>query len=172
MTIDFSLLDPCFAHNIQSLINDCKNEGYNLIPQCGYRSLEEQARIWRRSRSTQKVNEEINALQSQGCDYLASVLEKVGTQKTAAWGTNAIPGLSWHNWGHAVDFLWKMDNGIINEDGESEGYKILGQKAISLGLRWGGWFSKADWGHVQSDQKEIPQIYSLKEVNDHFAANQ
>ena len=169
MTIDFTLLDPIYAPLVQELIQNCKSASYDLVPYYGYRSLEDQAKLWRRSRSTDAVNAEIESLRCQGCDYLASVINNVGPQASGPWATNAIPGLGWHNWGQAVDFYWLMENDTINWDGNSVGYKVLGQQANLLGLKWGGEFSKPDEGHVQMNKQEIPTLYSLKYVNDYFS---
>lgn len=168
MTIDFTLLDQVYAPLVHQLIIDCAAAGYNLVPYYGYRSLQDQAKLWRRSRTSDAVNSEIASLRAQGCDYLASVVDNVGPQSSGPWATNAIPGLSWHNWGQAVDFYWQMENNRVNWDGDGVGYKILGQQANLLGLKWGGEFSTPDYDHVQMNKQEIPKIYSLKYVNDYF----
>ena len=168
MTIDFTLLDQQFANNIQLLLDNCAKQGYTIVPYYGYRSLESQAKLWRQSRHIDEINTKLGQLKQVGCDYLVEIIESVGPQPMAKWATNAIPGLSWHNWGKAVDCYWLMENGCSNWTGSSPGYKVLGQQAKSLGLRWGGDFSTPDWGHVQAPQEEITKLLTLKEVNDHF----
>ena len=168
MTIDFTLLDPLYAPLVQHLVSNCKTAGYALVPYYGYRTLEQQAILWRRSRHVDEVNEKIESLKSQYCDYLASILEGVGPQPMGPWATDAIPGFSWHNWGQAVDFYWLMDNKNVCWDGKGVGYKVLGQQADLLDLRWGGNFSSPDYGHVQLNHQEVPDLYDTKYVNDYF----
>lgn len=167
--IDFSKLNSQFSDVVQQLIENCQKEGYHLVPYVGLRSLSDQAKLWRISRPTTVINQEIDNLRQQGCDYLASVLEAVGIQPAGTWKTNAIPGLSWHNWCEACDFYWLQENGTVNWSGTSVGYKILGQEAAKLHLTWGGNFkSKPDYGHVQLRSQEIPDLYTIQEVNDYF----
>lgn len=165
--IDFTLLDPEFRKLAQQLVENANNEGLDCIPNCGYRSLEIQAKIWRSSRSTSQVNAQIGSLRANACDYLADILQNVRPQLKGPWGTNAIPGLSWHNWGQAMDCLLFKDCQMI-EKGDDPAYKTYGAMAKQLGLRWGGDFSTPDAGHVQLNQKEVPTLYTLQHVNNHF----
>ena len=137
-----------------------------MIPVCGYRSVAEEAKLWRQSRPTAEVVGKTDELKAMGCDYLASVIESVGPC-TGPWATNTIPGLSWHNWKQAVDFAWE-DNGVVNWDGDADAYKTLADEAIKLGLTPGYYFHERDAGHIQFSAKEVPEVYTLQEVNDHF----
>lgn len=150
-----------------NLINSCGSKGCEIVPYFGLRTLEEQAKLWRQSRSTSVINLQIQKLRDLKCDFLADVIINVGPQKTAQWATNAIPGLSWHNWGMAVDFYVK-DPHTGQADWNASSYGILGKEAKALGLRWGGDFSKPDPGHVQINQKELTELYDLKYINDYF----
>ena len=168
MTIDLTLLDPTFMGKCQALLNGCASQNVIMVPTYGLRTLEAQAKLWRQSRSTAVVTAEIQSLRAIQCDYLADILQGVGPQPTAKWATDAIPGLSWHNWGQALDCMWQLDDGSFEEDGDTPGYHTYGQQAKSLGLRWGGDFSHEDYGHVQLNQKELTSLYPLKYINDHF----
>ncbi len=137
-----------------------------MIPVCGYRSLVEEAKLWRQSRSTAEILEKIAQLKSDNCDYLAGILESVGPCN-GPWATNTIPGLSWHNWRQAIDFAWE-DKGFIDWNGDSDAYKTLADEAIKLGLTPGYYFHKRDAGHIQFNAKEVPEVYTLQDVNDHF----
>lgn len=168
MTIDLTLLDPIFMAKCQALLDGCASEGVLMVPTYGIRTLEAQAKLWRQSRSTKEIAIEIQTLYGVEAPYLAKILAEVGIQPTKPWATNAIPGLSWHNWGQALDCMHKLDDGSFEEDGDAPGYKVYGQFAKGLGLRWGGDFTKADPGHVQLNQKELTSIYPLKYINDYF----
>jgi len=168
MTIDWTLLDQGFAVKAQSLINLCQAQGFTMVPYCGLRTLTEECKLWRQSRSTPEVGAKITSLRSQGADYLADILDGVGPQTTKPEETNTIGGFSWHNWGQAIDFYWLQAEDTINWDGKSEGYQVLGQLATANGLKWGGDFTEPDWDHVQLNQQEIPDLYSIQYVNDYF----
>lgn len=165
MTVDWTLLNNSFSIKLQNLLNICEKEGIIMKPYSGFRSLTDQAKIWRQSRSTTEVNDEINKLNTNGAPYLASVIQNVGPQKMGPELTNAIPGYCWHNYGQAMD-CYLEENGQANWNGEAQGYKVYGQLAAESGLKWGGDFG--DWDHVQLNQKEVPDILTLKQVNDSF----
>lgn len=160
-------LNPSCIVSFTNLITACASKGCEVVPYFGLRTLEEQACLWRQSRSTSVIQLQIQKLRDANCNFLADVIVNVGPQKTAPWATNAIPGLSWHNWGLAVDFYVKHKN-IGPADWNAASYEILGQEAKKMGLRWGGDFSKPDPGHVQINPKELPEVYDLKYINDYF----
>lgn len=165
MTIDFTLLNPDAAVLFKRLIDNCAGAGVTAVPYYGIRTLEAQAKLWRQSRPTSEINAEISSLRKIQCDFLADVLEKVGPQPTGRLVTNAIPGLSWHNWGEAMD-CYILVGGKANW--QSWNYGQYGISAKAVGLRWGGDFSTPDWGHVQMNQKELNKLYPHKYINDHF----
>lgn len=168
-SLDFTLLDFQFNDIVQKLLTSCVSAGLDCRPTSGFRSLESQARLWRRSRSRAEVEAELSRLRSEEGGFLADVLEGVGPQKTDKWATNCIPGFSWHNWGQALDCLLFRDDSMI-ENGDDPHYKTYGDLAKNLGLRWGGDFTglDKDAGHIQLNQKEVTEIYSLQLVNYHF----
>lgn len=137
-----------------------------MVPYFGLRTLEDQAKLWRQSRSRGEVVAKINELRLNKAFFLSDVLEKVGPQQ-GPHVTNAIPGFSWHNWGLACDCYWKS-NGIPNWDGDALGYKLFYKEGIKLGLTSGFVFSFKDAGHMQMYAKEVPELYKLMEVNNHF----
>lgn len=155
------------CHNLLEL---CSSNGLNMVPYSGLRTLEYQAKLWRQHRSIQEINEKISYLKEQNCDYLASILDKVGPQPGVVNEhlvvTHAIPGYSWHNWGCAVDFFVREDDRSACWNSNDARYDQFGEFVKQSGLKWGGDFN--DKGHVQVDQKEIPDIYTLLEVNNHF----
>lgn len=180
MTIDFTLLNPGFAKVAENLLDILQEEGYVFEPVAGFRSMQEQAKLWRQSRTKAVINEQITSLEAQGCEYLANVLRSVGPQY-GLHVTNALPGMSEHEWGEAMDVRFvMMSRGaqsyeeIDNPPNWAAGpdfYKLYADKAVSLGLTAGYYFhSFQDKGHVQFNKIEIPQRYTLKEINDHFAS--
>ena len=95
--------------------------------------------------------------------------------------TNAIPGLSWHQWGEAVDCFWLLDNkaewSTRKQVNGVNGYANYAATASAMGLNAGGfWSSLKDWPHVQLRKESHPgKIYSLQEINNemekHFSNN-
>ena len=167
MTVDFTQLDPGFVVKVQSLLNICQNKGYNFVPRMGFRSLEDENKFWRQSRPTSTVIAEIAKLRAENCDYLADSLENVGPQPTGKWETNTIGGLSWHNWGQALDVLCQNADGSFIDNGDDPCYEFLSEQTSSLGMKTGLTFNDA--GHIQMNPQEIPEIYTLKQVNDYFS---
>lgn len=165
MSIDWTLLDPGFIVKCMNLLNSCEQSGFTMVPYFGQRSLEAQAKLWRQSRYINEIEDKITYLKNTDCDYLATILDNVGPQ-SGKWATNALPGFSWHNWGQALDCYYlnegKADWTTI------EAYNNYGKIAHDFGLTWGGNFSHKDPGHIQFLNREIPQLYDIKYVNDYF----
>ena len=108
MAADITLLVPEFTQQIRQLLDRCSLRGIEMRPYMGLRDPFEQARLWRQSRSREEIRVRIASLQAQGAAFLAHCLESVGPQHGRPV-TNALPGLSWHQWGEAVDCFWLVD---------------------------------------------------------------
>lgn len=145
----FSGLTPEFREKCVALIAACEARGIKMVPYYGRRSARQQAELWRRGRSSSEIQEKIKSLRSRGATYLADVIEEVGPQ-TGRWATNAIPGLSWHNWGKAMDCFWEKD-GVANWDPNGEGYRIYHEEAKKLGLFPAFFDYRKDAVHVQGE---------------------
>lgn len=159
MSIDFTLLDPTFRPIAEKLITNCQNKGLQLVPYFGLRTLQEQAILWRQSRTSAIVAAQIQSYRDHACDFLADIMEDVGPHN-GPHVTNALPGYSWHNWGQAMDCVVTLGS-----------YSDYANQACLLGLTAGYNFkSFPDLGHVQLNAREIPSLYTIKYVNDYFAA--
>jgi hypothetical protein len=170
MSIDVSMLVSEFREKLNSLIAACRGKGVEMRPYFGIRTPFEQAKLWRQSRTAEEIDQKIAELRTQGAAFLAHCLESVGPQNGAPV-TNAIPGLSWHQWGEAVDCAWvvagktewsaqKKVNGI-------NGYRVYAAQAQALGLDPGGlWKSLKDWPHVQlRAASSLLKVFSLVEID-------
>lgn len=156
--IDFSKLNPEFSTLLKTLITNMEALGHSVVPYYGIRTLQEQACIWRRSRSTDEVNALMHTLASNDAPYALSVLKSVGAQKTAPWGTNTYM-YSYHLIGKACD---------VFVDGDRAGgavYDVLAQEALKVGLTPGRYFSHPDSGHVQLGSTELNKTYTLAEMD-------
>lgn len=164
--IDFTKLDPLFASKAQELVQSIRDKGYKICPYSGVRTVQEQAILWRQSRPTLIIDQQIALFRENNCNFLADVLHNVGPHY-GKWATNALPGYSWHNWSQAMDCLIVEDPANQEEDPANE-YEIYADTAIEFGLTAGYYFRHFDGGHVQLNNKEIPELYTMKEINDHF----
>jgi hypothetical protein len=170
MSRDINELVPEFKKPVEELLSECSASGLPMRPFFTLRTPFEQGILWRQSRSGQQVDDKLDELRSKGAEFLAYCIESVGPQN-GRHVTNAIPGLSWHQWGEAVDCFWLLDgkaewstrkklNGI-------NGYVNYGSTARSKGLTSGGfWSSFRDWPHVQLRKESSPgRIYKLQEID-------
>lgn len=167
MSFDITQLNSALTIKLTNLIQNCSNHGYTFVPYFGLRTLQQQAIMWRQSRTNAVIQQQLLDWRSLGACYLADILDGVG-QQNGPMVTNALPGFSWHNWGEAVDCYLEID-GKPCWDGDNPGYKVYAEEAVKLGLTAGYYFkSFKDPGHIQLRSQEIPKIYSLQEVNDNF----
>lgn len=169
--IILSKLEPKFADKINSILNNCKNTGVEIELREGERNTFTQAVYWRRSRSDKDVQEQIKALQNDKADFLAYCLFVVGEQQ-GTHATNAIPGLSWHQYGLAVDCAWILNSKVCwdNEnlyDGIN-GYEVLAREAKKLDVCSGHeWVGFRDSGHLQANFYSSPlEVYSLATIDE------
>jgi peptidoglycan L-alanyl-D-glutamate endopeptidase CwlK len=171
-------LEPRFLQKVNILLKKLKEQDIYMVPISGLRSLEEQAKNWRKGRSLYEIQKKIYRLKKSHADYLADVIENVGPQNEPDRVTNAIPGLSWHNWGYALDcyvsyennpkrLIFRKDDPLFQEYALPR-YKAYADEAIKLGLTSGHYFKFMDMPHIQYFQEEVPRKYSLKHVNDYF----
>lgn len=108
------MLHPALAEKVKKMIDICTAEGLTVDIFQGYRSFEEQQKL-----------------------YLQR--PKV---------TNASSGKSWHNYGLAVDLVFK-DNGKWSWK-DTHNWSRLGEIGEAFGLEWGGrWKGIVDKPHFQ-----------------------
>ncbi len=158
---DPALLDPGFRARVDDLLAALREQGFDFRYSATLRTPWTQARYWRGSRSRSVVSARIVDLRSSGAGYLADVLEAVGPQSGPPV-TNAIPGLSWHQWGEAAD-LFLVERGAAVWDPGHAGYHALAITAETIDLHSGRSFGDAP--HVQARHSE-PTALPLAEVAD------
>jgi hypothetical protein len=175
MAADITLLVSEFTQQIRQLLDRCRLRGIEMRPYMGLRDPFEQARLWRQSRSREEIQARIALLQAQGAGFLAHCLESVGPQHGRPV-TNALPGLSWHQWGEAVDCFWLVGGKAEWSAGRlvsgANGYQVYAEEAEALGLTAGGRFtSLKDWPHVQMRADASPlSSLSMVEIDAAMAA--
>jgi hypothetical protein len=159
-------LAPEFRERVMHLLEVCREQEVLIKPYQGFRSAEQQARLWAQSRSRSEVSSAAARLRGEGAAKLAVMLERA----TGAAGprvTNALPGQSWHQFGRALDCyiespatsraLWRERRADGDEFGAAAKlYDRFGRLSESLGLTWGGRWALGDYGHVQLDRENSP----------------
>jgi hypothetical protein len=158
---DLNALVPEFRLRVVALLDRCAARGTPMRPYFTLRSPFEQARLWRQSRSREQIEAKIAELRSESAPFLADCIERVGPQHGDPV-TNAVPGLSWHQWGEAVDCFWLVDGDAEwsprKEINGLNGYQVYAEEAQAAGLTAGGlWPSFKDWPHVQLRSADSPR---------------
>ena len=153
MAADLQPLVLEFRTKLEGLIVNCRQHGVEVRPYMALRTPFEQAKLWRQSRAHEEIQSAIASLRAGGAGFLAHCLESVGPQN-GAHVTNALPGLSWHQWGEAVDCMWVVDGqaewSTTRTVSGINGYHLYAEQAQKVGLSAGGlWVSFKDWPHVQ-----------------------
>ncbi|MBO9701968.1 MAG: M15 family metallopeptidase [Sporocytophaga sp.] len=170
MPADINLLKPEFRDKVNILLQNCLNRGVQMRPNETLRDPYIQAKYWRQSRPIEQIQQKIATLKNQNANFLASCIEKVGPQH-GDHVTNAIPGLSWHQWGEAIDCYWVVDNRAVWDTktivNGLNGYMVYADEAVKLGLDAGYfWHSFQDIPHVQLRKESNPSlVYSLVEID-------
>jgi peptidoglycan L-alanyl-D-glutamate endopeptidase CwlK len=124
--------------------------GFELLIYCTLRRLEEQARLFRQSRSRAEIEIKKDKFRSRGFAFLADVLESVGP----CYGrhvTNAGPGESWHNFAQAWDAV-PLINGkpVWSYFDAQEYWDAYGEAVRQVGMYWAGdWISFREYPHAQ-----------------------
>lgn len=160
-----------FRARVQNLLNACRARGVEMRPYTTLRDPFEQARLWRQSRTREQINRKVAQLREVGADFLAHCLESVGPQN-GRHVTDAPPGLSWHQWGEAVDCFWVVEGQAEwspeRKVNGSNGYHVYAEEARRLGLTAGGhWSNFKDWPHVQLRAANNPQeVLSLQQIDE------
>ncbi len=172
-------LSPAFEPQVATVLEACAQRGVTMRAFYTRRSPWNQGRIWRSTRSTQEVIQASERLKANRAPFLARILLEVGPQFSAPGArghlTNALPGVSWHQWDEAIDCFWllhgKAEWSIKKESDISgglkgNGYQVYADEALeaglfSAGLGW-GW----DWPHIQLRNTNSPlNEYSWEQID-------
>ena len=137
--IDTSKLYPFFLELITKLVINCEKRGYVFFAICGYRTPEEQSKLFAQGRST-----------------------------AGKIVTNAKAFQSFHNFGLAVDFCHDQNHNKedgLQPDWDMQAYKVLQEEAHKLGLTSGLDFKSFPEGpHIQYNTSK--NLTQLKEYYD------
>lgn len=137
----------------------CADAGFELLIYCTLRDEQEQARLYRQSRTKEQVQKKMDQLTAKGFPALAKILKDVGPQKTAPKVTNAGPGESFHQYNRAYDCVPVVQGKPIwGTGGEGAAlWEKVGKLGKKCGLEWAGdWTTFREFPHFQfTDGKDI-----------------
>jgi peptidoglycan L-alanyl-D-glutamate endopeptidase CwlK len=130
----------------------CADAGIELLIYCTLRDAQEQARLYRQSRTREQVQKKMDQLTAKGFPALAKILKEVGPQKSGPKVTNAGPGESFHQYSRAYDCVPVLQGKPIwGTGGEGAGiWDKVGKLGKKCGLEWAGeWTTFREFPHFQ-----------------------
>jgi len=138
---------------VHQFVRFCDELGVKILIYCTYRTVEEQARLYRKGRNISDINRKAHQLREEyGRPDLADLLIAVGPQHGSIV-TNAGPGQSMHNYRLAADGVPLLDGKPVwntRTRDEQEAWGIYGDMALRAGLEWAGnWTRFREFPHVQ-----------------------
>ena len=146
----------------------CKEAaGFDLLIYCTLRPLEEQAVLYRQSRSRKQIDAKITSYRRRGFGFIADILQNVGP----CYGkhvTNAGPGESWHNFAEAWDAVPLIGGKPAWNYLEAREYwDAYGEAVRQVGMNWAGdWITFREYPHAQLRPGGNPlKILAPDEVN-------
>lgn len=139
---------------VKGMIAELARNGVDLLIYCTYRSPEEQARLYRKSRNLRQIELKAKKFRDRDLGVFADILMNVGPQKgKLGWHvTFAGPGESWHQYCQAFDAV-PMINGKCGWSTEiyGEQWKLYGKIAKKHGFYWAGdWKDFEEYPHCQA----------------------
>ena len=148
---DINDLHPEVKEKAEIVQQACKEAaGFDLLIYSTLRPLEEQAKLFRQSRSKAEIDLKCTKFRVRGFDFLADVIQSVGP----CYGnhvTNAAPGESWHNYGEAWDAVPLVGGKPVWSyfDGK-EMWNAYGEAVRQVGMHWAGdWTRFREYPHAQ-----------------------
>lgn len=151
MSRDINLLVPKVRDACLVVVSECKKIGVDLLITDTLRTLQEQAILFRQSRTRYEIDEKVKKFETRGFDFLAKILVDVGPQngKVGRHVTCACCGESFHNYGEAFDVVPIVSGKAIWNTSDPK-WRKYGQQVRNSGLIWAGdWISFTEYPHAQ-----------------------
>lgn len=166
MSRDLALLDPGFANCVRKVIGrvNSSTEEYQLRVLYTLRAPDEQARLWRQSRSSEQIREAVRMLRRRGAHWIADTLTNVGPQY-GRWATNALPGQSWHQHGLAADCFIVAKGRAVWDSGHI-GYQKYASAAKDEGIVSGAYWRRRDAVHVQKNNSRVSDTFDWARIDE------
>ena len=148
-------LDSAFRAKVILFQAKCvERRKFDVLIYCTFRSMEEQARLYRQGRSYLHITKTADKLQYYfNRPDLAHILIDVGPQHGKFILTNAAPGMSLHNYGLAFDGVPLLDGKLVWETSSVEQKALwnqYGELIESCQMEWSGrWSRFREYPHGQ-----------------------
>jgi len=143
-------LVPEVQEKAKTVVEKCRSAGVDLLIYCTLRGLDEQAILYRQSRTRSEIISKMDKLRQRGYGFLADIIDSVGPQ-SGPHVTNAAPGESWHNYAEAWDAV-PLINGkaMWSYDENKQLWQVYGNAVAEAGLDWAGnWTGFVEHPHAQ-----------------------
>lgn len=144
-------LIPEMAMKVKDMIDICSDHGMEIMCYCTYRSPQEQAKLYRQSRTLAEVQAKAQSMRERGFERLAQILLEVGPVPGVLGKhvTMAGPGESWHCYRRAADCV-PLVGGKAMWNNSYPGWQVYGQAVEAVGLEWAGrWRTFKESPHCQ-----------------------
>ena len=129
----------------------CERAGVTLLAYCAYRSPQQQAKLWRQSRTRAEVEAKAQKFRDRHLEVLAEILLGVGPQDGVLGQhvTRAASGESWHQYHEAFDAV-PLVGGKAMWNASAPQWQIYGRACRDSGLQWAGdWEQFREFPHAQ-----------------------
>lgn len=134
----------------------CETRGFDLLIYCTFRSAEEQAKLYRQSRTTAEIAAKIAEFRAAGFPHLGRILDRVGpvAGEIGRHVTMAGPGESWHQYREAFDAVPVIGGKLAwnpkADERTSKAWAIYGGAGMRAGGTWAGtWKNFKEFPHMQ-----------------------
>jgi len=145
-------LQPKVRAAAENVLENAEISNLSLLIYCTRRSMEEQARLYRKGRSLDEIKRKADELRDRWeRPDLADLLMDVGPQYGVVV-THAGPGQSMHNYGLAFDAVPMLHGKPvwqITDRPSEEVWHLYGRIVNEAGLEWGGDWKHSDRPHAQ-----------------------
>ena len=151
---DIEVLEPEAREAAHAMLDLAHEADVDLLIYCTTRTLQEQARLYRRGRTGAAIELKARELDEEwGRPDLAFILLDVGPQMDEMVVTYAGPGQSLHNYGLAFDAVPMRDGKPIwgtSTDDDRQAWMTYGALGQQVGLEWAGtWMRFQEYPHMQ-----------------------
>lgn len=169
---DPKLLTPETFERWQQVDRVYTEAGLDLLTYCTLRSLDEQNRLYRGSRSWKQIKVKMQKFRNRGFGFLADAMERIGPC-SGKHRTNAAGGEGLHSYGLAFDSAPIVDGKVAwSYKAAKEHWDAYGEAVRLSGLTWGGdWTRFKDRPHAQLGKGGNPlKIYTPDQVHEMLTA--
>jgi len=166
-------LTPEVGEKAKRILEVLESVGVELLIYCTLRTLEEQAVLFRQSRSWGEIQIKITKLRNRGFGFLADILNRVGP----CYGphvTYAAPGESWHNYSEAFDSVPMLGGKPVWRYSKApEHWDAYGESVRCVGLQWAGeWPNFKEKPHAQLQSGSNPlRVFSSDKIKEILTKN-